>query len=390
MSPRKICVVTGSRAEYGLLFWLMKEIQADEELKLQLVVTGMHLSQEYGETWKEIEEDGFHIDEKVNMLLSGDSPTSIVKSMGLANIGFADAYAQLLPDLVVLLGDRFEILSAAQSAMVMRIPIAHIHGGEATEGAIDEAIRHAVTKMSQLHFVSAEVYRKRVIQLGEQPDHVFTVGATGLDHLNRQTFYDRNELEAKLGFSLGEQAFMVTYHPATLEDKPPGECLQELLDALNHFPDVHLIITYPNADTYGHEIIDMLKDYAKDNPGRVLLVKSLGQLGYLSALQHVDLIIGNSSSGIIEAPSFRIPTVNLGNRQQGRLRADSVIDAEENKSAIIRAIDKALSSDFREGISGIVNPYGDGQASPRIVNVLKKVELKGILKKKFYDLPVQA
>lgn len=390
MSRRKVAVITGTRADYGLLYWLMRDIQHDVELGLQLIVTGMHLSPEFGLTYRTIEEDGFSIDAKIEMLLSGDTPTAITKSIGLGTIGFADAFARLQPDVIVILGDRFEMLSAAQAAMVARIPIAHIHGGESSEGAIDEAIRHAITKMAHLHFVAAAEYRRRVIQLGEQPERVFTVGAPGLDYLNRLQLLSRSELEQELGFSLGERCFLVTYHPVTLSDRPLTEALQELLSALDEYPDARLIITYPNADTFGRALINQIESYASERPDRVLVSPSLGQLRYLSALQYVDAVVGNSSSGLIEAPSFQTPTVNIGPRQQGRLRAASVIDCKERREDIKAAIDRALDPGFRATLTSVSNPYGDGHATRKIIEQLQNSELDELGMKIFYDLPVNA
>jgi UDP-hydrolysing UDP-N-acetyl-D-glucosamine 2-epimerase len=324
------------------------------------------------------------------MLLSGHNPVATAKSIGLGVIGFAQVFEELEPDIVVLPCDRFEILSAAQAALVARIPIAHIHGGELTEGAIDEAIRHTLTKMSHLHFVATEPYRQRVVQLGEQPARVFNVGAPGLDHLQRTPLLSRGELESRLNFSLGEQCFLVTYHPVTLNELPPTDTLQNLLDALDSFPEVKIILTYPNADTFGRNLIYQIKTYANEHPGRVLLSSSFGQLLYLSALREVNLVIGNSSSGLVEAPSFCTPTVNIGKRQQGRLRAESVVDCEENTDAIEKAITKALSKKFQEKAQQTINPYAQSNTSQRIVSQLKNISIEGLLVKNFYDIPNQS
>lgn len=389
MARRKICVVTGSRSEYGLLYWLMREIQDDPDLELQIIATGMHLSAEFGLTYRVIEEHGFHINEKVEMLVSSDTPVSITKSIGLGCIGFADTFERLQPDIVVVLGDRFEILAAAQAAMIARIAIAHIHGGEVTEGSIDEAIRHSVTKMAQLHLVATEAFRRRVIQLGEQPDKVFTVGAPGLDNIMRLKLLDRAQLEEALGFSLGGLNFLVTYHPVTLSDREPTEAMQELLSALDECAEAKIIITYPNADTSGRALIDQIHAYRAKRPKHVLIIPSLGQLKYLSLLQYVDVVIGNSSSGLIEVPTFRKPTINIGERQRGRLRAASVIDCAEERSAIKAAIERVLSPAYQAGLEHVVNPYGDGQSVPKITACLKQANLEGITMKKFYDLPVE-
>lgn len=383
---RKICIVTGTRAEYGLLYWLMKEIQNDQDLELQIIVTGMHLSPEFGLTYKTIEVDGFLIDAKVEMLLSSDTPVGIAKSIGLGVIGFADALDRLMPDILVLLGDRYEILAAAQAAMVARIPIAHLHGGEATEGLIDEAIRHAVTKMAHFHFVAAEPYRQRVIQLGENPEKVINYGAPGLDNIKRLNLLNKEDFENSINFRLGKTNFLVTYHPVTLSDQGPKHTMQELFRALDHFKDAKIIFTKPNADTDGRVICQMIDDYMVRQPDRVMATVSLGQLRYLSAIKHVDAVIGNSSSGLIEAPPLKKPTINLGNRQRGRLKAASVIDCDENTEAIIAAIQKALSADFLLSITNVVSLYGEGNASVRIKDYLKIVNLKDVLQKKFFDM----
>jgi len=383
---RKICIVTGTRAEYGLLYWLMKEVAADPEMQLQLIVTGMHLSPEFGMTVERIEQDGFVIHKKVEMLLSSDSPVAMSKSVGLGCIGFADAYDDLQPDIVVVLGDRFEILAAAAAAALQRIPIAHIHGGESTEGAVDEAIRHAVTKMAQLHFVAAEPYRRRVIQLGEQPARVYNVGAPGLDYIVRTQLLERAAFEQAIDFSLGKDNFLVTYHPETLTLDDSLIALKQLLAALDDFPEAKIIFTKANADINGRAINAYLEQYVERNHGRAALFSSLGQLRYLSAIQHVDVVIGNSSSGIIEVPFFRKPTINIGDRQTGRLKASSVIDCSSEHEAISGAIAQALSSSFRDGLKNVRSLYGDGQASTTMKQLLKTVELNDILRKTFFDI----
>lgn len=388
MSQRRICIVTGTRADYGLLYWLMHEVREDPALHLQIVATGMHLSPEFGLTYQEIENDGFTIDETVEMLLSSDSPVGIAKSIGVGTMGFADALARLEPDMVVLLGDRFEILAAAQAALVARIPIAHIHGGETTEGAIDESIRHAVTKMAHLHFVSAAPFRRRVIQLGENPDRVFEVGAPGLDYIRQLNLLDREALGQSIGFKIEAPTFIITYHPATLQDRPPVESVEEILRALDHFPKARLIFTKCNADTRGRAINERIEEYVAQNQSRACVHTSLGQQRYLSALHHVDLMIGNSSSGLIEAPAIPVPTVNIGDRQKGRLKGESVIDCAENEAAITEAIRYGLSESLREKVQEAESPYGDGYAAPRICNRLKSIDL-GSTMKSFYDLPVE-
>ena len=383
-AKRKICIVTGSRAEYGLLYRLMKEVAADLDLQLQIIATGMHLSPEFGLTYKQIEADGFVIDAKVEMLLSSDSPIGIAKSIGLGVIGFADVLDQLKPDILVVLGDRFEILAAAQAAMVARVPIAHISGGETTEGSFDEGIRHAITKMAQWHFVAAEAYRKRVIQLGESLDRVFAFGAPGLDHLQYLNWLDRSSLEKALGISLNSPIFLITYHPATLGQKQPVVAMNELLAALDEFPQATVIFTYPNADTGGRALVERLDQWVSANKHRAKAFVSLGQQRYLSLLRVVDAMIGNSSSGLTEAPALKKATVNIGDRQKGRLKASSVIDAAENKNAIVAAINKVLSADFRADLPATQSLYGTGDVSRRVKETLKAVELE--TRKAFFDI----
>lgn len=382
--PRRICVVTGSRAEYGLLFWVMKAITGHPALELQVIATGMHLSPEFGLTYRQVEADGFNIDAKVEMLLSADTPAAVAKSVGLGMIGFADAYARLTPDVVMVLGDRFEILAAAQSAAFARIPIAHIHGGETSEGAVDEGIRHAVTKFSNWHFVAAEAYRKRVIQLGEHPDNVFNVGAPGLDNLARLPLLTRKELEADLGMSLGSPLLLVTYHPATLGDVPPADAVDRMLAALERFEQATVVFTYPNADAGGREIVARLKDYEVRHPGKAKGFTSLGQLRYLSLLVEADVVVGNSSSALIEAPAARTATVDVGPRQRGRLKAASVLEASEDADAIAEKIAQALSPAFQSSLAQVESLYGHGGASQRIVD--KLACLGAPVAKSFFDI----
>ena len=382
---RRICIITGTRAEYGLLHRLMREIQEDPGIDLQIIATGMHLSPEFGLTYEQIEEDGFVIDETVEMLLSSDTPVGIAKSMGVGTIGFADALNRLDPNIVVLLGDRFEILAAAQAAMVARIPIAHVGGGEATEGAVDESIRHAVSKMSHYHFVATEIFRKRVIQLGEAPDRVFDVGALGLDYLYRISPLGRDAFEQSIDFQLGDPTFLITYHPATLQSASPVTSLEELLQALGASPKARFIFTKSNADAAGRAINHRIEDFVDAHPDQACVFTSLGQHRYVSALHHVDVVLGNSSSGIIEAPAIPVPTVNVGTRQQGRLRVSSIIDCEEDANAIAEAIETALSSSFRRKIEDVTSPYGDGRAVPRIRRHLKRIDFNEPIKP-FYDL----
>lgn len=383
---RKICVITGSRAEYGLLRWVMKGIKDDPVLKLQVIVTGMHLSREFGLTYREIEKDGFHIDGKVKMLTSSDTPVGIAKSMGKGLIGFADALNELKPDLIVVLGDRFEIFSAVAAALVARIPVAHLHGGELTEGAFDEAIRHSITKMSHLHFVATEEYRRRVIQLGEQPQRVFTVGGLGIDNILRLKLINRKELEAVLNFKLGKKNLLITFHPVTLENDAGVKQMGELLKALRKIKKTQLIFTLPNADTNSRKLIKMVKQFVAQNPN-ARAYSSLGQLRYLSCIAQVDGVVGNSSSGLAEVPSFRKGTINIGDRQQGRLQATSVINCQATRQSIGIAIRRLYSRDFQARLSQVRNPYGTGGASDKVVKSLKHCSLNGISKKAFYDLP---
>ncbi len=383
---RKCCVVTGSRAEYGLLYWLMREIENTPDLSLQVAVTGMHLSPEFGLTVREIEKDGFPVAARVDMLVSGDTPAAIAKSIGLGVIGFADAFARLQPDIVVLLGDRYEIFAAAQAALTARIPVAHIHGGELTEGAIDEALRHAITKMSHLHFVAAESYRRRVIQLGEAPERVFNVGAPGLDQMTKLAWLTRGQLEQALDLTLGSPLFLVTYHPATLGAVPTEQAIDELLRALDRFPAATLVFTLPNADAHGRAIAGHIKAYVDRHPANTRVFASLGQQRYLSLMREADIVIGNSSSGIIEAPALKRATVNIGDRQRGRLKAASVIDCGEASDAIAAAISRALSADFRAGLTDTQSLYGCGDASGRIARTLMSADLAALVVKKFHDL----
>jgi UDP-hydrolysing UDP-N-acetyl-D-glucosamine 2-epimerase len=381
MNKRKICVVTGTRAEYGLLYWLMKEIQSDPVLELQIIATGMHLSPEFGLTYKQIEEDGFVINEKVEMLLSSDTPVGIAKSLGLGTIGFADSLNRLKPDILVLLGDRFEILAAAQAAMIARIPIAHIHGGEVTYGAYDDAIRHAVTKMSYIHFVTTEEHRKRVIRLGEHPNRVYNVGAPGIENIVRMSLLSKKQLEELLGISLEEPVFLITHHPTTLSANPI-EGTEELLEALNNFKNATMIFTKANADNNGRKINALISAYVSQDPHKRKLFDSLGQLRYLSLLKYANVIIGNSSSGLIEAPYLETPTVNIGSRQSGRVRPSSVFDCNPNVEEITEAIIKALNYKFVN--ENQYKIFGDGKTSKRILSILKTVEIKSPMKK-FYD-----
>jgi GDP/UDP-N,N'-diacetylbacillosamine 2-epimerase (hydrolysing) len=384
---KRICVVTGTRAEYGLLYWFMKEIETDNELQLQLIVTGMHLSPEFGLTYKEIEKE-FKIDKRIEMLLSSDTSIGISKSMGLAQISFAEAYEELKPDIVVVLGDRYEIFSATSAAMIARVPIAHLHGGETTEGAFDESIRHNITKMSHLHFTATDEYKNRVIQLGEHPNRVFNVGGMGIENIKRLKLLSKDEFEKSIEFKLNKKNILVTFHPVTLENSTAKEQFQELLDAIDELEDTNIIFTKANSDTDGRVINQMIDEYVNKNSNKSVGFTSLGQLRYLSALQYVDAVVGNSSSGLIETPSFKIGTINVGDRQKGRIKAESIIDCEPNKNSIHRAFVKLYSSEFHKIVKGTINPYGDGCASQKIIKVLKTTNLANILKKSFYDLKV--
>lgn len=382
---RKICVITGTRAEYGLLRWVMQGIKDDPELTLQIIATGMHLSPEFGLTYRDIEQDGFKIDSKVEMLTSSDTSVGIAKSMGLGLIGFADALHDLKPDLIVVLGDRFEIFSAVSAALVARIPVAHLHGGELTEGAFDDALRHSITKMSHLHFVAAEEYRQRVVQLGEQPDRVFLVGGLGIDNIKRLKLFDREALEASLDFKLGSKNLLITFHPVTLEAATASEQMAQLLLALAELEDTQLIFTMPNADTGGRVLIRMVEEFVAQHTN-ARAYTSLGQLRYLSCISHVDGVVGNSSSGLAEVPSFRKGTINIGDRQRGRLQATSVINCEPTRQSIESALKKLYSTVFQMSLSKVTNPYGEGGASEKVVEIIKNHALDGMVKKTFYDL----
>lgn len=383
---RKICVVTGSRAEYGLLSRLMRLIKEDDELTLQVIATNTHLSPEYGLTFQEIEKDGFNIDKKVIMLLSSDTANAITKSVGLATIGFADAYEDLKPDLLLVLGDRFEILAAVTAALFFKIPVAHLHGGEISEGAYDDAIRHSITKMSHLHFTSTEDYRKRVIQLGEDPNRVFHVGSIGIDNIKHLHLIPKHKLEDSLEFKFGKKCALVTFHPVTLESNSTEIQIRSILDALKSIEDLNILFTLPNSDTDGYIISKMINQFVIENKNRSIVFKSLGQLRYFSSLQFVDAVIGNSSSGIIEVPSFGIPTLNIGNRQQGRIKAKSIVDCDvtfEDVSSNLRIV---LSTSFKENYKQCTNPYEKGNTAIEILKIIKYFELKSIIKKRFYNI----
>lgn len=383
---RKVLVITGTRAEYGLMRWVLQYLHDDSEIELQIVATGMHLSPEFGLTYKNIIEDGFEINRKVEMLLSSDTSIGLSKSMGLGMISFSEVYDALNPDIILVLGDRFEIFSAIATAMISRIPVAHIHGGEATEGLIDESIRHSITKMSHIHFTATEIYKKRVIQLGEQPEKVFCTGTPGIDNIYNLELLSKIEFEKSINFNFGDKCFLVTFHPVTLEKSSSAFQFDELLEALKDFNEYKVIFTLPNADTDGRIVIEKIWQYVSSNPNKAVAFTSLGQVRYLSALQHVNMVIGNSSSGLTEVPSFKKPTINIGDRQQGRIKAESVIDCPPIKKEIKKAILKGLTKEFKEIVNNVQNPYGAGGASKQIVQILKEVNLSNILKKQFYNI----
>jgi GDP/UDP-N,N'-diacetylbacillosamine 2-epimerase (hydrolysing) len=384
---KKICIITGTRAEYGLFYPLLKILECEHEFEIRIVATGMHLSPEFGLTYNEIEADGFTIDEKVEMLLSSDTGTGITKSIGIGILSFADVFERSRPDLLILLGDRFETFAAAVAAFIARIPVAHLHGGEVTDGVIDDSLRHSITKMAYLHFTSAEKFRQRVIQLGESPDRVFNVGALGIDNIKTTKLLSRDELEERLNFKFGKQTALVTYHPVTLENATSEKQFRELLKALDQFDDLKIIFTHPNADTDGRVIIRLIDEYVLSNPEKARSFSSLGKLKYLSTVKYVDLVAGNSSSGIIETPSFQKPVVNIGDRQKGRIKAESIIDCIPEREDIVNAIKKALSVEFQNVCMKVTNPYGDGNAAAKIIDILKSENLNQInLKKGFFDL----
>ena len=377
---KKIAVFTGTRAEYGLLYWLMKDIQNDPDLELQILATAMHYSPEHGETWKAIVKDGFEITESVEMLLSSDTSSAVVKSMGVGLIGFADALKRMQPDLLIVLGDRFEALAVTQAALIMQIPVAHLHGGEITEGAYDESIRHAITKMATLHFAAAESYQKRIIQLGEQPNKVFNVGAVGLDHIQRTQFRSIEELNKIYEFDFSKPYFLITYHPET---NLKNEDVTPLFNALKMQPDVNFIFSYPNADNGNTEIVKAMLALKDEMPDRILLVKSFGIQNYLSVLKYSLAMVGNSSSGLSEAPALQVPTVNIGDRQKGRLRCESIFDVELDEHEIQHALQTAV--DFPKAqLSQVIPPLGSGNTSKKIINLIKTIDFKK--KAPFYDL----
>lgn len=385
---KKVAVITGTRAEYGLLKPLLKQIEAHEELDMQLFVTAMHLSPEFGLTVNEIEKDGFKIDKRIECILSSDTASGISKSVGLALIGFADAFQELEPDLVIILGDRSEMLAAATAAMIANIPIGHIHGGDTTEGAYDEAIRHAITKMSYWHFPSTEIYRRRIVQLGESPERVFNVGAISIDAIQNLKLLSRNELEEAIDFKLGKKNILITYHPVTLENDSAEEQFQIILESLENLVDTHFIFTFSNSDKGGRIINDMIKDYVSKNRDKSVAFKSLGHLRFLSALKYMDAVVGNSSSGIVEVPYFHVPTINIGDRQKGRVSPKSVLNTACAVTEIDKALKKAFDKSFLDEIKTQEQVYGSGNTTAKIMDVIVKPATSGI-KKKFYDIKFQ-
>lgn len=383
---RKICVITGSRAEYGLLSGLMKVIHEDTELQLQVIATNMHLSPEFGMTYQEIEKDGFSIDKKVEMLLSSDTPNATAKSVGLGTIGFADAYEDLKPDIIIVLGDRYEILSAVSTALFYKIPVAHLHGGEITEGAYDDCIRHAITKMSHLHFTSTEEYRNRVIQLGEHPKRVFNVGAIGIENIKNIPLMSKDELEKSLGFTISDKCILVTFHPVTLDNLTAEKQSKNLLAALDTLKGYQIIFTMPNSDTNGRIIMQEIEKYVENNRNRTIAFKSLGLKRYLSALQYVTAVVGNSSSGIIEVPSFGIPTLNIGDRQKGRIAAESVIHCGATLHDIVSGLQEVLSNEQKTVSKVCNNPYEKQHTINSILNIIKDYPLDNLVRKSFYNL----
>lgn len=383
---RKICIFTGGRAEYGLLKPLLTELKNNENIDLQILVAGMHLSQEFGLTYKLIEQDGFVCNEKVEMVLSSDTPIATSKSMGLGMIGFSEALSRLQPDILVTLGDRYENMAVVTTAWVCRIPVAHIQGGEKTLGAIDDQFRHCITKMSHLHFVATDEYMKRVIQLGEHPSRVFNVGALNVDALKQIKILSKQKLEESIDFKLDGKTALVTFHPVTLENYTAGKDFQQLLDAIDTIENLKIIFTKTLADTDGRIINEMIDDYVAKNSHKAIAFTSMGQLRYISALKYVDVVVGNSSSGVIETPSFKVPTLNIGVREKGRIMADNVICVEQNSDAIASAFTVALSSEFRESLSTMINPYEKQGTSKNISEILQKTELSGSTMKDFYDI----
>lgn len=385
---RKICVVTGTRAEYGLLSRLMGMIKNSSLTQLQIIATNMHLSSKYGNTYQEIEKDGFTIDKKIPILEEGkDDANATLKSMAKALAGFADAYDKLKPDMVVVLGDRYEILAAATAALIERIPIAHVHGGEITEGAYDDAIRHSITKMSHLHFASTEEYRKRIIQLGEQPDTIWYVGAIGVENIKKLPLMGKEEIEESINFKLDENTILVTYHPVTLGYHTAEQDIKEFIDALEERKDLKVVFTMPNSDTGAQAMVDAINAFVANNSDRAVAYKSLGVIRYLSVMRQVAAVVGNSSSGLVEVPSFGIPTLNIGDRQKGRIAAGSVYNCESDKDSILAGLEVVLSPDFQQKAKRARNPYDKEGTAQAIFDVISTYPLEQLKQKHFYDLP---
>lgn len=383
---KRICVLTSTRADYGLLKPIIAKLNNVEKFDVRIVATGAHLSPEFGLTYQEIERDNFVVDKKIDMLLSADSPSSISKSMGLAMIGFADYFEELNPDLLIILGDRYETLAVATAALNQRIPIAHLYGGETTEGAIDESIRHAITKLSYLHFTSTDEYRDRVIQLGEHPERVHNVGAIGIENIMHERMLSREDIALEMGISLSKPYALVTYHPVTLEKNSAEKQTKALLETCKEHSILNFVFTKANADVEGRVINQLIDEYAS-SCNNIVSFTSLGSFKYLSALKYALMVIGNSSSGLVEAPSFGIPTINIGDRQKGRLQASSVINCNATQESIRKALALASSKEFLEKASKTANPYGDGNTSDKIIAVVKDCILcdKIDIKKKFYN-----
>lgn len=384
---KKICVATATRAEYGLLKPLIHSLQNERCFDVKIAATGAHLSAEFGFTYKEIQSDGIVIDKKIPILLSSDDSVSISKTMALALSGFAEYFDEIKPDLLIVLGDRYEMLAVCCAALNARIPIAHLYGGETTEGAIDEAIRHAITKMSYLHFTSTEVYRKRVIQLGENPERVFAVGALGIENILTEKLLTKDEFEKSINWKIKDKFVLVTFHPVTLENETAHEQFSEILKAIDSFPDMQFLFTKANADANGRIINSMIDEYVSCH-NNTIAFESLGNLRYLSAIKHCECVLGNSSSGIVEVPSFHKPTINIGDRQKGRIQAKSVINVLPQSEEIINALNLAVSDEFRYGLKDIKNPYGDGDTTQKIIAIIKDFLYndKVYLKKKFFDI----
>ena len=386
---KKLVIVTATRAEYGLLSPIIKKFNTDNDIDVRVAVTGAHLSPEFGLTVREIIEDGVDIDKKIEILMSSDTPVGTSKSMGLALISFAEYFEECKPDALMVLGDRYETLAIVSAAMNARIPVIHLYGGEATEGAVDEAIRNAITKMSFLHFTSTEAYRHRVIQMGEAPDRVFCVGAMGVENAKNIKFLTKSALENKIGISLGDNYAVLTFHPVTLESNTAGEQVKELLNAISKMPQINFLCTKANADTNGRIINECIEKYTKEYPN-IYLVDSLGTQGYLSAVKYAKFVIGNSSSGIVEVPSFKIPTINIGDRQLGRIQAKSIINCRPIEKEIIDSIKYGMSLEFQNKLQETKNPYGDGDTSDKIIKITKDYLLNKrlMLKKKFFDMKI--